>query len=89
MLERILRIGELDLQDIVIDEKDLQSYMTGGIVISGTNLDLLRLKTVLAQLADSGASHGFKLVHFQITPEYLRIVKMEEWDKWKREKERK
>ena len=88
MLERILRIGELNLEDIIIDEKDLQSYMTGGIVISATNLDLLRLKTVLAQLEDSGFSHGFKLVHFQITPEHLRIVKVEEWNKWKREKER-
>ena len=87
MLERILRIGELNLEDIIIDEKDLLSYMTGGIVISGTNLDLLKLKTVLAQLEDSGRTNGFKLVHFQITPEHLRIVKVEEWNKWKQWKQ--
>lgn len=62
------------------------SYMTGGIVISGTNLDLLRLKTVLYQLMESGACNGFRVVHFQITPEHLRIVKREEWDRWKQEK---
>lgn len=74
------------MEDIVIDKADLMSYMTGGIVISGTNLDLLRLKTVLYQLMESGSCSGFKVVHFQITPEHLRIVKRDEWEKWKQEK---
>jgi len=85
-IEKIRRIGELNLQDIIIDEKDLQSYMTGGIVVSATNLDLLRLKTVLAQIEDDGGLHGFKLVHFQITPDHLAVVKKEEWRRWKLER---
>ncbi len=78
----------MPLSDIWIDEKDLQSYMTAGIVIGGTNLDLLRLKTALYQLKESGVLMGFKIVHFQVTPEKLRIVKFEDWEKWIQEKKR-
>lgn len=74
-----MRIGELSLDEIVIDERDLQSYMTAGIVVSGTNLDLLRLKTVLYQIEEKG---DLKIIHFQITPEHLRVVKREEWEDW-------
>lgn len=87
-MEKIKRIGELNLDEIIshMEEADFQSYMTAGIVISGTNLDLFRLKYILYQLQDSGDLNGFKVIHFQITPEKLRIVKKEDWEIWRLER---
>lgn len=85
-MERIHRLKELRLEDIITDEKDFHSYMTGGFVVAGREIDLLRLKFVLMQLMDGDDCQGFKLIHFQITPDRLAIVKKEEWNKWIQEK---
>lgn len=85
-MERIHRLNEIKLEDIILDEKDFHSYMTGGFVIAGRELDLLRLKYLLIQLSDNDDVQGFRLVHYQITPDHLAIVKKEDWRQWIREK---
>ena len=85
-MERIHRLKELRWEDVVTDEKDFHSYMTGGFVVAGRELDLLKLKFMLIQLMEGEECQGFKLIHFQITPERLAIVKKEDWNQWKNQR---
>lgn len=71
-------INELKLAD-----EDLQMNLTMGMVISGTWLDLIRLKKNLTELTD------FTIIYNTISSTHLRIVKVEEWEDyicWKKEK---
>ncbi|GAG98891.1 unnamed protein product [marine sediment metagenome] len=66
-----------------MEEEDLLMNTTLGLVVGGTMLDLMRLKKRI------GAMPEFKLVYHTLTTAHLRIVKVEEWDKfveWKKEK---
>ena len=68
-----------------MEEEDLLMNTTLGLVIGGTMLDLMRLKKRI------GAMEEFKLVYHTLTTAHLRIVKVEEWDRfleWKKEKKR-
>jgi len=58
---------------------------TLGLIIGGTMLDLMRLKKRIGAMAE------FKLVYNTLSTVKLRIVKVEEWEKfleWKKEKKR-
>lgn len=68
-----------------MEEEDLLLNTTIGLVIGGTMLDLMRLKKRLGAMAE------FKLVYHTLTTAHLRIVKVEEWDRfveWKKEKQK-
>ena len=81
-METLEAIKRRPIQDI-IDERDLHSTMAMGIVISGRQIDLLRLKTLVEEAKD------LKRVHHQITYEHLAIVKRRDWEdfvEWKKTK---
>ena len=68
-----------------MEEEDLLMNTTLGLVIGGAMLDLMRLKKRIAEMAE------FKLVYNTLSTVKLRIVKVEEWEKfleWKKEKKR-
>lgn len=65
----------------LVDEKDLHSNMSMGIVITGRQIDLLRLKTLIDEAKD------LRRVHHQITFEHLAIVKKDEWEEFKKWRE--
>jgi hypothetical protein len=66
-----LSIVELKLEDI-----DLVMPMTMGLIVSGTWLDLLRLKHYLDKLED------FMVVYNTITTTHLRIVAVNEYEEF-------
>jgi len=64
-------------------EEDLLLNTTLGLVIGGTMLDLMRLKKRIGEMAE------FKLVYNTLSTTHLRIVKVDEYEKfleWKKEK---
>lgn len=66
-----------------MEEEDLLLNTTLGLVIGGTMLDLMRLKKRIGMMPE------FKLVYNTLSTVKLRIVKVEEWEKyleWKKEK---
>ena len=66
-----------------MEEEDLLMNTTLGLVVGGTMLDLMRLKKRI------GAMSEFKLVYHTLTTTHLRIVKVEEYEKfleWKKER---
>ena len=68
-----------------MEEEDLLMNTTLGLIIGGTMLDLMRLKKRIGAMAE------FKLVYNTLSTVKLRIVKVEEWEKfleWKKEKKR-
>jgi len=68
-----------------MEEEDLLLNTTLGLVIGGTMLDLMRLKKRIAEMVE------FKLVYNTLSTVKLRIVKVDEWEKfleWKREKKK-
>lgn len=68
-----------------MEEEDLLMNTTLGLVVGGTMLDLMRLKKRIGAMAE------FKLVYHTLTTAHLRIVKVEEYEKfleWKNEKKR-
>lgn len=68
-----------------MEEEDLLMNTTLGLVLGGTMLDLMRLKKQISALPE------IKLVYHTLTTAHLRIVKVEEWEKfleWKKEKKR-
>ncbi len=68
-----------------MEEEDLLLNTTLGLVIGGTMLDLMRLKKRISTMVE------FKLVYNTLSTVKLRIVKVDEWEKfleWKKEKKR-
>lgn len=66
-----------------MEEEDLLMNTTLGLVVGGTMLDLMRLKKRIGAMAE------FKLVYHTLTTVHLRIVKVEEYEKfleWKNER---
>lgn len=57
-------------------EEDLMMNLTLGLVISGTMLDLMRLKKQIVTMTE------FKVVYNTLSTAYLAIVKKEEWHKY-------
>ena len=77
-LEKLRNIHQMDIKDIRIDPADLQSYMSFGTVISGSNLDLLKIKTVLEDLESEGQ---IRIIYMTITNKHLKIVPMSKEEK--------
>lgn len=66
-----------------MEEEDFLLNTTLGLIIGGTMLDLMRLKKRIGTMPE------FKLVYNTLSTVKLRIVKVEEWEKfleWKKEK---
>lgn len=62
----------------LVDERDLYSAMTMGIIVAGRQIDLLRLKTLIDEAEE------FNKVHHNLSFEHLAIVKKKEWEEFKR-----
>lgn len=64
------------IDELKLEDEDLQMLMTMGLVVSGTYLDLLSLKNYLRDLTE------FRVIFNTISTAHLRIVKIDEWEKY-------
>jgi len=67
------------IQELEIRDVDLQPIMTGGITVSGTYLNLLKLDRVLKSLEPE-----IRVIYSTFAPCHLRIVKKEDWEEFNR-----
>ena len=71
------------IDELKLEDEDLQMLMTLGLTISGTYLDLLRLKNYLRDREE------FEIIYNTISTAHLRVVKVNEWEEyleWKKTK---
>jgi len=71
------------IDELKLEDEDLQMLMTMGLTISGTYLDLLRLKNYLRDREE------FEIIYNTISTAHLRVVKVNEWEEyleWKAKK---
>lgn len=62
------------IRELKLEDEDLMMNVTMGLVISGTCLDLLRLKKQLSELTD------FRVTYNTISTSHLRVVKVNEYE---------
>ena len=69
------------INDLKLEDEDLQMILTMGVTISGTWLDLLSLRNYINRLDE------FNIIYNTISNDHLRIVKVDEHEKfleWRR-----
>ena len=82
-MERNIDFGNLKrytIKDLEIADADLQAIMTLGITVSGTFLNLLKLKKELDKIPE------IRVIFNTISPVKLRVVKHEQYEeflKWR------
>ena len=64
------------IRDLELADEDLQAIMTMGLTVSGTFLNLLRLKKILDDVPE------IHVIYPTISSSHLRIVKKEHWEEW-------
>ena len=64
------------INDLKLEDEDLQMILTMGVTISGTWLDLLSLRNYIKRLEE------FNLIYNTISNDHLRIVKVDEFEKF-------
>lgn len=70
------------IQELKLEDEDLMMNVTMGIILSGTYLDLLRLKKQIGELTD------FRVIYNTLSTSHLRVVKADNYErylKWRRE----
>ena len=75
-MEKMGKLQEMGLEEVRIDPKDLDSYMSMGMVLSGRQGTLLKVKTLLYQCQEADE---LRVVFMTITPRHLAIVDKERW----------
>jgi len=71
------------VRELLMEDEDLKMNVTIGLVVSGTYLDVLRLKKHLNDHPD------FKVIYNTVSTSHLRVVKadeFEEFQEWRRKK---
>ena len=80
------RLGNLKryiIKDLEMSDSDLQAIMTLGLTVSGTFLNLLKLKKELDNIPE------IRVIYNTISPVKLRVVKNEHWEEYIEWRERK
>ena len=78
-MERNIDFGNLkrySIKDLEIADADLQAIMTLGITVSGTFLNLLKLKKELDKIPE------IRVIFNTISPVKLRVVKHEQYEEF-------
>jgi hypothetical protein len=73
-MEKMENYKRFSISELKFGDEDLQMLMTMGLVIGGTWLDLLSLKSYIGKLP------GFKMVYNTISTSRLRVVKVGEFE---------
>ena len=71
------RFGNLkrySIKDLEMSDSDLQAIMTLGLTVSGTFLNLLKLKKELDNIPE------IRVIFNTISPVKLRVVKYDQWE---------
>ena len=74
------KLGNLkryNIKDLELEDEDLKAIMTAGLTVSGTFLNLLRLKKQIDELAPD-----IRVIYSTFSASHLRIVKKEYWEEW-------
>jgi len=83
MEKKIADLRRYTIEDLEMKDDDLQMILTFGVTVSGTFLNLLKLKKVLDDLPE------IKVIYPTFSTSHLRIVKKEYWEEynqWRRKK---
>ena len=64
------------IRELQLEDADLMMNVTMGLIISGTYLDVLRLKKQVGDQVD------FKIVYNTISTSHLRVVKVDEFNEY-------
>ena len=79
-MEKIsVQLKKYSIRELEIQDADLQPIMTGGITVSGTYLNLLKLDRILKDLKPD-----IRVIYSTFAPCHLRIVKKEDWEEYNR-----
>jgi len=80
-MEKKFNLKRYSIEDLELRDADLQAIMTIGVTVSGTFLNLLKLKKILDGVPE------IRVIYPTISSTHLRIVKKEYWEefnKWRR-----
>ena len=77
MEKKFANLRRYTIQDLELEDADLQAIMTLGVTISGTFLNLLKLKKILESLKPE-----IKVIYPTFSATHLRIVKKELWEEY-------
>lgn len=83
MEEQFRKLKRYTIEELELGDADLQAIMTFGVTISGSFLNLLRLKKVLEGIPE------VKVIYPTISSSHLRIVKREYWEEYNEWRKRK